>query len=422
MLFPLLLALLAGVQDTPPAPRTLQLVETAPVEARLEHADLPDAHEVWLQMIGGAKQSLDVAQFYVSSEPGKRMEPILVAIEAAVVRGVKVRLVADLKFVRTYPESLMRLETNGVDVLRIDYAKIGGGILHAKYMLVDGRDAYLGSQNFDWRSLEHIQELGARFDAPELVHALANVFEYDWEVGHGRAAPVLMQTGGTSGADGSRAASAAASVSGAAPVVFADGGAVEFVASPKEHLAGAAWDLPRIVGAIDAARSSVCVQLLTYKASSRDGGYWDELEGALRRAASRKVKVRLLLSDWCKRAGTIEGLQSLEVLSNVELKLVTLPPWSGGFVDYARTVHAKYLVVDGAVAWLGTSNWERDYFYQSRNVGLLLSGGALPPRLQAFFEEGWASEWAHALEACTKYEPPRISNEGAVKPAKPAGG
>ena len=34
------------------------------------------------------------------------------------------------------------------------------------------------------------------------------------------------------------------------------------------------------------------------------------------------------------------------------------------------------LVVDGAAAWLGTSNWERDYFTHSRNVGVVVTDTA----------------------------------------------
>jgi phosphatidylserine/phosphatidylglycerophosphate/cardiolipin synthase-like enzyme len=115
-----------------------------------------------------------------------------------------------------------------------------------------------------------------------------------------------------------------------------------------------------------------------------------------------------LVSDWCKRKGCIEGLQRLVTVPHVAVKLVTIPPWSGGFIPYARVAHAKYLVVDGERAWVGTSNWERDYFYQSRNVGLIVAGGRLPPRLDAFFADVWKGAYASAVEAGAHYEPPRI--------------
>ncbi|MFY0526701.1 phospholipase D-like domain-containing protein [Archangium gephyra] len=140
----------------------LVLVESSPVETTLDHADIPDAHEVWPEMVNGAARTLDVAQFYVSNAPGSRLEKVIQAVEAAADRGVKVRVLADEKFYKTYPETLERLAKRpGIEMRRVDLGKAMGGVLHAKYFVVDGREAFLGSQNFDWRSLEHIQEARA---------------------------------------------------------------------------------------------------------------------------------------------------------------------------------------------------------------------------------------------------------------------
>ena len=70
--------------------------------------------------------------------------------------------------------------------------------------------------------------------------------------------------------------------------------------------------------------------------------------------------------------------------------------------------HAKYMVVDGARAWVGTANWERDYFFQTRNVGLVVEGGPLPARLDAFFAQNWSSPYAEDLVKDRMYQPPRI--------------
>jgi phosphatidylserine/phosphatidylglycerophosphate/cardiolipin synthase-like enzyme len=169
------------------------------------------------------------------------------------------------------------------------------------------------------------------------------------------------------------------------------------------------WDLPHIVESIDGAESTVRVQLLTYGTVGREGTYFDTLDAALRRAAARGVDVRLLVADWSQRPGTIEGLKSLEVLPHVRVRLVTIPPWSGGFVPYARVIHAKYLAVDGRRLWLGTSNWERDYFYASRNVGLIVESASMAARLDGFFEKTWSSPYAAEVDPCAEYEPPRRS-------------
>ncbi len=379
----------SGVATAAPA---IELVETAPVDTTLDHPDVPEAADVWREMIDGARKTIDLSEFYATSEPGGggRLEPIIDALGRAAARGVKIRFLVDAGFVQKEPATVVRLEKMaGISLRRLDWAAYGGGVLHAKYFIVDGSDAYLGSQNFDWRSLAHIQEVGVRARVPEIAAELEDVFETDWGLAGG--------------------APKAARVHRAAPKLplAVDGAEVTPVASPKGWLPDESlWELPRLVELVDGAKERVRVQHLTYQAAAR-GVYFDDLEAALRRAAARGVKVELLVSDWCKRKGCIEGLKSLTVLPNVTVKLLTLPPASAGFIPYARVAHAKYLVVDGARAWIGTGNWERDYFYASRNVGIIIDGGPLPPRLDRFFTDNWQSPYAERVDPAAEYTPPR---------------
>jgi phosphatidylserine/phosphatidylglycerophosphate/cardiolipin synthase-like enzyme len=111
------------------------------------------------------------------------------------------------------------------------------------------------------------------------------------------------------------------------------------------------------------------------------------------------VKVRLLVSHWGANAGSPprRSIEALSTLANVEVRVFTIPPWSGGEIPFARVAHAKYLVVDDRAAWIGTSNWEGDYFLKTRNVAIVAEGGALPPRLGRVFEDGWSSSYAAPL-------------------------
>lgn len=386
-LAPLLLAL--AFQAPPP----VELVETMPVETSLEHADIPDAHAVWLEMIAGARSSIDLAHFYASNQASSRLEPIVAALEAAAQRGVAVRFLAEDKFVKTYPETLERLARSPrIAVRRFDVAKIFGGVLHSKSMVVDGREAFVGSQNFDWRALEHIVELGLRVRAPQSVRAFAAIFECDWQLAGG--VPV------------SEALAPLRALP--APVDEADGVRIETRFSPLAGIPGEPWwDLPELVGRIDSAQRSLKLQMLTYRMVGRDKEYFAELETALRRAAARGVSVRLLVADWGKRRGIVEGLQSLEPLENIEVRFVTIPEHSSGHIPFGRVLHAKTLVADGARLWLGTSNWEHDYFHESRNASVFVDGGALPPRVDALHDELWNSKYAQPVDPAAKYEAPR---------------
>ena len=183
-----LLLALAACAHAPPPPvsepgASIQLVETAPVETTLDHPDVPEAYQVWLEMFGGATRSLDVAEFYLSDRPPSRLTPIIEAAHAAAERGVRVRVVIDASFALKYPDTLRHLASRkGVALHKLDVKKRMGGIQHAKYFVVDGREAYLGSQNFDWRSLEHVQEMGVRLRSKQLAGQLQDVFDTDMEL------------------------------------------------------------------------------------------------------------------------------------------------------------------------------------------------------------------------------------------------
>ena len=385
---------------TVPFADQIELVETWPVETTLDTPDVRDALDVWLELIAGAQHTLDFAEFYLSNEPGSRLEQVVAAVEAAADRGVRVRVLAEEKFYKTYPETIERLgQRRGIEVLRFDVAKHMGGILHAKYFIVDDKAAFLGSQNFDWRSLTHIQELGVSVRVPKVVNALSETFDMDWGLAGGTKPPPRR----LEPRDGGRS-----------PAVLVQEGdtlRVRAALSPKGWLRDdTMWDLPQLVDLIDAAKSSVRVQVLTYKTVGRNGAYFDDLERALRRAAARGVRVQMLLADWSKRKGTIEGLQSLQALPNVDVRLLTIPPASTGFIPFARVAHAKLLVVDSSACWVGTSNWESDYFLQSRNVGVIVEGKSFAGRVDAWFERNWGSPYAADVDPCAVYQPPRTSD------------
>ena len=376
----LLAALVACAHASPSVfgpPGDLELVESEPVETSLDDGGLREAWQVWPEMISAAESSVDLAQFYVSDEGQSRLTPIIQALEAAVKRGVRVRFLADAGFAKTYPQVLAELAASGAQVVKYDLKKQSGGVLHAKYFVVDERVGYLGSQNFDWRSLQHIQELGVRFTAPHAVRALEDVFELDWALAQGAKPPKSL----------------APPPPDEAPVTLLE--------DPRGLLAAnARFELPRLVALIDSAKSSFKAQTLTYAEVP-------ELTEALVRAAARGVKVQLLTSDWELRPKTAAALKALD--PRIEVKILAIPSASGGFIPYARVAHAKYCVADGERGVVSTSNWERDYFEKSRNVGLLIESGNVPRQLEKFFERNWNSTYAEPFDKTADRKPPRIS-------------
>jgi len=158
---------------------------------------------------------------------------------------------------------------------------------------------------------------------------------------------------------------------------------------------------------MDAARDSVHLQLLSYSVADREGRLFDDLDRALRRAAVRGAKVRIILADWAATKYAVPWLKSLAAVPGIELRLTSIPAHPEGFIPFARVEHAKYLTVDGNALWVGTSNWSRDYFFESRNLGLFLTGAGAPRDADAFFNQSWNGPYATAVTPCGDYAAPR---------------
>jgi len=369
---------------TPITLATVSLVESEPIETDLDRADISNASAVWREMFQNAKRTIDIAQFYASeAEPqwlsSSKLAPILETLVEAHKRGVKVRFMVDEKFVPQYPGTLEFLEKNGFEVRRIKGDTLFGGVQHAKYFVVDGLDSFIGSQNFDWRALDHIQEMGVRLHSAEIASLLLEIFETDWALAGGAPNSTRINKG---------------TAYGVFPGIEAK--RIELVASPKGWLPREeSWELPRIIGLLDGAKQSIQVQVLKYKTQDRAGNRFTELDDALRRAAARGVKIRMLVSEWAVEGSSLKALRDLAPAADV--RVIKVPQWSGGTIPFARVAHAKYLVVDDHIAWIGTSNWEGDYFTKSRNVGVILSDGPAPARLAKFFDENWTSSHTMTL-------------------------
>ncbi len=391
----------APVKPPPPAdPGLLELCESVPSGALADDPAIPNTDEVWRALIGGAKQRLAISEFYVSEkledQPGAdRLGPVIDAAEAAAARGVAVRLLVDAQFGKKYPDSLARLSSHGIAVHPLDAAATMGGVQHSKYLVADDAEVYLGSANFDWRSLDHVHELGLHLRSRPIAAGLLAVFDGDWAASEGNP-PAWY------GADGAMKAPFGHDTIGPHQV--------ELVASPIKYVPEArAWDLDHIVAAIDGAKRELRIQVLSFETAGHDGAAFDRLDLALRRAAVRGVRVRLLVSNWQKSAKKVGAVQALARAPGIDVRFLDIPEAAGGFIPYARVAHAKYMVADDDLVWLGTSNWGGDYFFHSRNVGVMVAGPALAAQLSGVFDALAAGPLAEPVDPDKTYEPPKIA-------------
>ncbi len=380
----LILTACLGLGAQSPATR---LVQSIPVETDLTDPKLPFAQDVWLDMVRGAKASVDAAYFYVTCRPGSALEAVLIELEKAGTRGVKVRFLLSSKMLDQDPASVARLRRiPGAEVRSLDLAGVSKGILHAKYFVVDGREAFLGSQNFDWRALEHIHELGVRTSEPGIVSRLARLFAIDWTFAENRRMPEFPPQ----------------------PPLSAHP-KVELVASPPFLTPkDIRPSIEALVDLIDQAQQTVRVQLLTYSPISGQDHFWPRLDNALRSAAVRGVKVRLLVSDWVLGGRALPHLKALTLIPNLEVKVASIPEAKEGHIPFARVIHSKYLVVDEVHLALGTSNWEESYFTESRNIELVFRDSPLATEAARIHDRLWNSRYAFALDPARGYEKRKV--------------
>lgn len=364
------------------------LAQSVPVETGLADPSLPFAKEVWVDMIRGSRRTLDFGEFYVTNRPHSALEPVLAELERAGARGVRIRFLLSAKMLAQDPASVARLKAiPGAEVRSFDLAEVSHGILHAKYFLVDGREAYFGSQNFDWRALEEIHELGVRTTDPRLVDPLREIFAVDWRFAETHRLPDLAKPA-------------------VPPAVRPD---AELVASPPFLTPGDIRPaLDALVELLGQAKQRIRVQLLTYSPVAGQDRFWPVLDNALRAAAVRGVHVQLLVSDWVLGGRALPHLKSLALIPNLEVRIASIPEASEGHIPFARTCHSKYLVVDDGVLWLGTSNWEEGYFADSRNVEAIFRDPVLAGQGAAIFDRLWGSRFAFPLEPMKTYEKRKV--------------
>jgi len=375
----------------------IELVESLPVETTLDNPDIRNTQEVWLEMINSAQKSIDIEQFYISNKKGEPLDTILNAIVGAAKRGVIVRIIVDGEMFRTYPDDVTWLEQQSTNITKhvIDFKSLAGGVQHAKFFIVDENEVFIGSQNFDWRALKHIHELGVRVRS-SIASKVYSMFNLDWNY-------AVVDDGVNWKTDSSEVIA----IRRNSQLIFSD--LYDTInpllaVSPEKYIFEdryVYWDLDNILMMIAGASSEITLQFLSYNPVTKDG-YWEEIDTALISASKRGVKVKLLVSDWNLSNTAVEHFKTLIAYPNFEVRYSSIPEYSGGFIPFARVQHCKFITADN-YSWIGTSNMSYSYFYESRNVGLVIENDKFTKRINEIFYKSWDSEYASPIEPNGEY-------------------
>ena len=384
-----------------------QIVESVPEATSYGEPGVPRTQTVWLDMIRGAKHSIDIAAFYFSDKPGSALSPVLDALVERAGAGIKVRILVDQSFLKTNHVDVDRLrKAPGIEVRVLPVDALTGGVLHAKYMVVDDESVFVGSQNWDWRALEQIHEIGARIRNSRFAQTFAAAFDFDWEIAEHPDLP--------------KAAIAAIRAPDFAPATAED--PVLLDARSSEPLIAfpafsppslmPAWvtsEEPALVRMIEASQHQLRIQVMTFSAIRHYGprGWWPEIDSAIRDAAARGVQVHIIVADWALREPMEAYLKSLAVLPNITVKFSHLPQAPEGFIPYARVKHAKYAVADDRSVYIGTGNWEWSYFHTTVDASVFVEGAGPAKTLTDIFDRDWNGPYVTTLEPGKEYTEPR---------------
>ncbi len=183
-----------GIVDTNPAD-VAEIVRVFEADWGHTKPDLSNARLVWspvnaraklVALIEEAKVSLDTEQAEMQdAEIGTHLL-------SAIKRGVQVRLVSS-------PNDPLSQDAN--EKQRDDLRKSGAQVrylrspyIHAKMFLIDGKKAFVGSENNSTNSLDNNRELGIIFDDAEAIKLIASAFEKDFAAATKDAFPVSGAT------------------------------------------------------------------------------------------------------------------------------------------------------------------------------------------------------------------------------------
>ncbi|XP_019725747.1 phospholipase D4 [Hippocampus comes] len=372
--------------------------------------------KVWKELLSIATEELEVVSFYwtltgndtnITSSSDRPGREILEQLQSLPSRNVSVRVVTSLPSINSNSTDLKILAEKGVHVREVNFGRLTGGVMHSKFWIVDRRHVFIGSANMDWRALTQVKELGmVIYNCSSLARDLYKIFLSYWVMGeYNSSLPVSWPP------------SFDTDINKEHPLLVKKDNITSrlYIASspPSFCPESRTRDLEAIVSIISEAQHFIDVAVMDYSPSirfHRPKRYWPVIDNAIRAAAfERRVRIRMLISCWpYSFPGMLPFLQSLASLDSVkdhisiQIKFYILPVGNQTNIPFSRVNHNKYMVTDKA-AYIGTSNWDGDYFLTTAGVGLVISQHAphsiwkieaVQAQLQAVFNRDWYSEFA----------------------------
>ncbi|GMT09483.1 hypothetical protein PFISCL1PPCAC_780 [Pristionchus fissidentatus] len=389
--------------------------------------------DCWLRLINEAKEKIVIGSYYwtlllaetaeceeeeVCKKYSKDGQKIYDALIDAATKGIKIQIAMNALtsgYTDIEPITIRDVNPVNVSVRQVDFPRfLGNGILHTKSWSVDGKNSYVGSANFDWRSLTQVKEIGvAVYNCPCIAEDVQRMLDIYWEMGATDSQlPEYWPSQYTTNANHDHPY--------LVPSKDGPNKAVHFSSAPPQlDSCGRDSDIDNMVKLIDEAEDYLYMAVMDYAPSTlydKPTRYYDKLDAAIRRAAfDRFVDVKFMMSKWvstkkksysymfdfddfgyylpCK-----PGVSPCKS-GKIEARIYEMPQERFEKIPYARVQHTKYFVSEKAT-YIGTSNWSADYWISTGGIGISIrsadDGGKekVVNDVKELFLRDWKSKYA----------------------------
>lgn len=376
----------------------LKIIESVPLETELGSVYTYEASGEWITSILMAKKTLDFEQFYFAYKKGHAIEKIVNAIKRKAKSGVKVRFIFDKKMLKETSKYLDILKSDNIQTEIIDISTYTGGVQHAKFFIVDDDRVIVGSHNFDWRSFEHIHEIGVVIISTVAADNFKIIYDTDWKLADGNYDIKKIKEFKLKRDIINRENKKTATLNGKEVKYY--------LAFSPESLTphGFNNEVEEIIYAINNAKKYIKAQVMSYSDEN-----FTEIYNAFKKASEKGVKINLIFSNWMLGKKKEKAIKKLSEIKNIKIKISSIPKHSKGFIPYARVEHCKYMVVDGKKALISTSNWGYDYFYSTRGAMVVIEGKEAGKVLESVFDKSWNSSYTFYYNPSNKYKSVKVN-------------
>lgn len=333
-----------GVVESLESRRLLAAPAGRPPVAPQVFVEPGDGRGVILQAIASARREIRLGICNLS-------DPVIgQALAIAAARGVEVEVLVDRADYAANPDEQVLLAGLAAEGVEVHLSNPIFDQSFEKEMVIDGRDVLIMTMCLVPETFEDTRDYGLVLNTPSIIGEVTRVFDNDWSFSAppGLDPPPINPTPPLSSPN--------------------------LIWSPIN-----ASD--RLTSLIQGARRTIdaTTELL-------DDPY---LESALIAAAGRGVRVRLILPEVPREAGdsNASGIALLAGAGvSVRVSVGTSPP--AGALPY---MHAKTMVVDGKLAYLGSIDLQTASVGNDRELGALFRQPRLISRLNAQFQADWAA-------------------------------